>query len=167
MLNIGRFEFKGGIFVGDEPIGFGKEPDSLLTKDVVECVDLSIEHTPVLPNPIKGDEILSRDWPRSLYPVEARKTQGEEYLLVRGEVGEEKECEWVTAEEVKVMRARYIMWRNYLIKQMALDQMPWFRRQAALSIFFPEGVYIPPPKLAKMMFGGAGRGDANDTPAAP
>lgn len=152
MLNVGRFEFKGGFFVGNEPIGFGKEPDSTLTQDIVDCVGLDIEFTPVLPNPISGEETLSRDWPRSLYPVEARKTQGAEYLLVRGDVGEEKECEWVTAEELMVMRARYICWRNYLIKMLALDQLPWFRKQAALSTFFPDGVYIPPPTLAKMMF---------------
>lgn len=113
-------------------------------KEVASIVMLEVEHTPVIDHPV-GDEVELLTHPPE--PVEVRK-DGERYMLTWPKT---HDFRFVDAESLKVMRARYIMVRNFYWRR--LRTLGCETQQRVLSWYFPEGTWTPKEgsELAKAM----------------
>jgi hypothetical protein len=140
MMVLGRLHRAGGIFNGDEKIG-----DTILDAEIVEMVMLEVSDSPVLPNPVNADSHGCTD-DVDLVPVRTQKLQGGDYFLVP----ESGNPEQVTAEEIKVMRARFLLWRDYYYKEACLDRLS--EPQKRIASRFIGGMYIPPKQIVDQMY---------------
>ena len=58
--------------------------------------------------------------------------------IVRSERGDEK----TSAESLKVMRARYLLWNAFLMKQCGLDRLPYPNKQEYIAKFHGGKLFI-------------------------
>jgi len=140
MIHVGRLHRAGGFFTGEEKIG-----DSILDDDIVEMVMLEVEDSPVLPNPVAADSLVSLN-AIDLIPVRTQKLNGGDYLLVP----EGRDPEQVSVDEVRVMRARFLLWRDYFYREACLDRLS--EPQKRIATAFIGGMYIPPRKIIDQMY---------------
>src|SRR5579864_6120104 len=90
------------------PYHMTPEDENLLTYDAVPAVDLSLVYSPV----------IHRQW--NAQPVEAMLTYGGKYLLrygyvrnLRNEITNMMHAEVISEEELRIMRARFLVRRGY------------------------------------------------------
>lgn len=123
--------------------------DGVSVRATAEYVDLSIAFTPVVIDrfdPSDPNPCPERYLPRPV-PVWETHTEGT-YLLNRplwlGHNG------YVSASQVREMRARYLLIRGALYKRIQQNQLqPYQYQQAALHYYFPDGVFMLPEILRK------------------
>lgn len=141
MIHFGRLHRSGGFFNDDEKIG-----DSVLDDEIVQMVMLEVEDSPVLPNPVPEDALVNSNSQIDLIPVRTQKLNGGDYLLVP----DGREPEKVSVDEVRVMRARFLLWRDYFYKEACLERLSEPSKRIASA--FIGGMYIPPKNIIAKMY---------------
>lgn len=118
------------------------EDENALTYDAVPMVDLSVVYSPVLPH----------QWSRE--PVEVMPTVGGKYLLrygrtqnLRGELTNTIAAEVVNEEWLRLMRARYLIRRDYYSLYFDCLPLVYYERDALLHSYFQGALYQLPEKL--------------------
>jgi len=109
--------------------------DGVRVRDVVDDVMLDIAFSPVILSPVQDHYSCAP--PR---PADVIQLGNGMYGVVRG-VGEQANYETVTADTLKLMRARYLLLRDHFYKR--LPDMAHSTRQKVLAYFFPDGAWIP------------------------
>lgn len=101
--------------------------------DAAEMVMLEIEHTPVCPDPFNEESMhIHHRLPKV---CEATPTAGGNKYIVDGE--------YVSAEELKRMRARYLLLRGYLMELIVKHRLSHPVQQLAISRFFDGELFVP------------------------
>jgi hypothetical protein len=108
-------------------------------REVAPMVMLEIEHTPVLPH-----RVTSQDPYYVPVPVEAVQTQGGDYIL-RDPAFQHP----VSAETLRDMRARYLLWRGHLGE--TFEQLPHSVKGQVAALYFGGHVPITLASLRKRM----------------
>ena len=116
--------------------------EDILTYDAIPMVDLSLVYSPVLPN----------QW--NCEPVEVMRTVGGKYLLrygyvqdLRGNVTGTMAAEVVDEESLRLMRARYLIRRDYYALYFDCLPLAYYERDRLLHDYFQGGLYQPPKEL--------------------
>lgn len=116
--------------------------ENLLTYDAIPMVDLTLVYSPVLPH----------QWSRE--PVEVMRTVGGKYLLrygyvqnLRGQVTNEMAAEVVDEESLRLMRARYLIRRDYYGLYFDCQPLTYYERDILLHDYFGGALYQPPKEL--------------------
>jgi hypothetical protein len=107
-------------------------------EDVLEAVDLSISFTPVLPDRV-DEKRLPFEMPT---PADAQLRQDRRYQVIRRD---RRDFEIVSAEELKVMRARYLLVRDYYSDRLQHNNLHPPLTSRAVSQYF-DGVFVKLPK---------------------
>ncbi|MFO0801442.1 MAG: hypothetical protein U0804_28585 [Gemmataceae bacterium] len=117
--------------------------DGTSVDDAAGLVDLSVAHTPVVENPA-GDNYQFR----IQRPVEVQKWSGGRWAVM---YRERKDFRRVTEDEVKVMRARYLLLRGYYYR--SFRHLPYPGQREVTAWYFPDGLWLPEAgsDLAKAM----------------
>ncbi len=120
--------------------------------DVEQCgrdvVMLDVEFTPVLPNRLENDPVLPNRLEND--PQEGRlpecptpcrvQQEGSRYCVWLPQNDPER-YRWVNADDLRVMRARYILLKNWFFTNIeACDPLS---RNTIISRFFPGGLFKP------------------------
>ena len=114
------------------PFLMNRSEEDALTYDAVPAVDLSIADSPVIPSRFCD------------LPVATMRTIGGGYILLHDPPAF---AEVVTEEELRVMRARYLIRSKYYA--LYIDQFPYFERDTILHHFFRGSLYQPPERLLR------------------
>lgn len=109
--------------------------DGVRVRDATNDVMLEVAFSPVVPSPVQADYSLVPPRPVDVIPLGNAL-----YGLVRG-VGDKADYETVTADVLKLMRARYLLLRDHFHRQ--LGGMDRVTRRMVLDRFFPGGVWVP------------------------
>lgn len=144
--------------------------------EAVPHVDLDIAHSPVMPLPagiqtarvqITSDGVDPEtltinpvNYQSVTMPCEAIRRHDQSYYLLkegrdlRGRPW--RDLETVSAEDLKVMRARYLLWKNYfyrLLSELGPGEMllPNGFHQWVMRAFFPDGVYVIPLVMSRKL----------------
>ena len=115
----------------------GEIIDGANVEDVAKMVMLTVEFTPVLPYRIGNDTAsLNMD----LVPIPCRVQMDGSRWCVWIPYTNEK-YRWVDEDELKVMRARYLLLKNFYARN--IERMSHPHRQEVLWKFFPDGLFKP------------------------
>jgi uncharacterized protein (DUF1330 family) len=116
--------------------------ENVLAYDAVPMVDLSLVYSPV----------LSHQW--SQEPVEVMRTVGGKYLLryghvqnLRGKLTDTMAAEVVDEESLRLMRARYLIRRDYYALYFDCLPLAYYERDRILHDYFQGALYQPPKEL--------------------
>jgi len=114
--------------------------DGVSIAEVLELVDLDVAYSPVVEHAVDGD------WPMpeqlSVTPLVKRDDGRYE---ARHQTDSGPTFEFLDAESVRVMRARYLLCRDHFAK--SIEQYGYRDQQRILADFFPEGLWRPPDAL--------------------
>lgn len=116
-------------------------PEIIDGANVVETatvVDLTVEFTPVLPAPVGC--YLEEGWGPRFVPTPCRVQQEGARWCVWIPYSSEK-YRWVTDEQLKVMRARYLLLKAFYYR--TIEGMTHSQRSEVISKFFPGGLFKP------------------------
>lgn len=124
-------------------------PDDLEAQvaDTMWAIDLDIAHTPVIPftlgtpPPLIGSSGVLR-------PVHVELTE-HGGILIYDRTNPAESAVACARDDLLAHRARYINYRNWLARKLALRELPYNARVAAVSWYF-DGME-PGPGLARMM----------------
>lgn len=117
----------------DEQLGGKEEIDGASPEAIADCVDLSIAHSPVL----RGRLNMKRfgfDIPE---PIKPRK-DGLRYYVADPR---SQSWEWFTPEQMKVMRARFLLMRGWYYQHLGGFSHP--DQQTIIAWYFEGGVWRP------------------------
>lgn len=106
--------------------------DGTNVDDAVEMVMLDVAFSPVLEFSTNEQELMLNP-PR---PTEVQQ-RGERFMLYRGGT----DFQWIDAESLKVMRARYLLARGFYYPK--IGSLPNGVRQKVLSWYFDGSVFVP------------------------
>ncbi|MFA5173697.1 MAG: hypothetical protein WC438_00785 [Candidatus Pacearchaeota archaeon] len=116
--------------------GLSKEQiDGFSILSVLDYVDLDIAFSPVVCNPA-GENYLF-DIPK---PDEINKCSDKRY--VKFITGKNPDFEFIPENEVKVMRARFLLLRDYYYKCLRLNQLVLPSRDKAINWYFNGAVFV-------------------------
>jgi hypothetical protein len=110
--------------------------DGANVDEAAKCVDLEIEFQPVLPYPVSQDPFVLH----SEVPTPCRvQAEGSRWCVWIP--GSSEKYRWATDDQLKVMRARYLLLRGYYHR--TIQDMPHGFQQEVVSKFFPGGLFKP------------------------
>jgi hypothetical protein len=104
--------------------------------ETAKMVDLDVEFTPVLPDPVIDPET---DYSGHVPTPFRVQLDGSRYCVWTPNSPET--YRWVDEESLKVMRARYLLLRGFYHR--TIEGMPYGYRQEVISKFFPDGLFKP------------------------
>lgn len=128
----------GDMYAKDPEVIDGTDPH-----DLISAVDLTIAHSPVLQD--------RAEWPPHHgsipEPVKPKK-DGLRYYLSDARA---QTWKWLTPDEHRLMRARFLLWRGWLYR--TFDGFPYPDKQCIASWYFEGGMWRPKEgsELSKLM----------------
>lgn len=111
--------------------------DGVNVDEAAEMVMLDVEFTPVVVEPFGEDPAFSC-LNAAPFPCRVQK-DGERYCVWMPHSHET--YRWVEEDELKVMRARYLLLKNFYFR--TLENMSHSHRAGVIAKFFPGGVFKP------------------------
>lgn len=114
-------------------------------KQVLGAVDLSIAFSPVVVNSV-GDYEFNVPIPVKL----TKRDDGKYEATYKDETGKPVNFEILEPEVVKIMRARFLLLRDYYFRRLALDNMCHSMQQEVVSRYFDGHAYIPKSIIEKI-----------------
>lgn len=116
--------------------------DGSNVEETAKMVDLDIEYQPVIPNPVDSD--LASLGYGGRVPIPCRvQMEGSRWCVWIPHTNEK--YRWVTDDELKVMRARFLLLKGVYYRQ--IQNMPHSLQQEVVSKFFPGGLFKPQAML--------------------
>lgn len=97
--------------------------------DTIDCVDLDIAYSPVVPFRVDGDYPFPK-------PCEVRKTMGDRYIVIHPAFTDS-----VSPDSLKIMRCRYLLWRGYAQKMIDAGTLSHSDEQEVVSRYFDGFAY--------------------------
>jgi hypothetical protein len=106
--------------------------------DVIDCIELDIADSPVMP--------FAHDTTSGYIPevVETRKTIGGSYILMHDAFTSP-----VSADSLKVMRGRFLLWRDHYYKRLQQRSLSYPQQQEVVAKFFGGSVWVAPNQEAQ------------------
>ncbi|HEY0983537.1 hypothetical protein [Schlesneria sp.] len=105
--------------------------------DAAQCVDLNVEFTPVLPDRIEDP---ATTFPRLIPTPRRVQMDGSRWCVWLPNTPEK--YRWVNSDdELKVMRARYLLLRGWYFER--IETMSHSQRAEVIGKYFPGGVFKP------------------------
>lgn len=109
---------------------------------VVWAVDLSIKDDRMIPS---GPEMLNGILvPRPSAPTE----DGQHYALKPSRVKRDTQPLWLSLEDAKAARARYLLWHGYYVRAYAAGRLSPIEKDAARRLYW--GGCEPPPDFERL-----------------
>ena len=110
--------------------------DGASVQDATENVMLDVEYSPVLPDSVYENHIR-------LYgpPVPCRvQKDGSRYCVWMPD--SPQKFRWADEDSLREMRARYLLVKGWLYRQLESGSLPYSIQQRVLSLYFPDGVVV-------------------------